>query len=74
MQFALDKYQVCEILMWHGNTIGILIQRGEMKIGMILRCHKMKTLLGCMMTGVLLWLCWMTVEEYMLGCWMDECV
>ncbi len=26
------------------------------------------------MTGVFLWLCCMIVEEYMLGCWMDECV
>ncbi len=45
-----------------------------MKIGIILRFHKMKTLSGCMMTSVLLWLYWMIVEEYMLGCWMDECV
>ena len=34
----------------------------------------MKTLSGHMMKGVLLWLCWMIVEKYMLGCWMDECV
>ncbi len=27
-----------------------------------------------MMTGKLLWLYWMTVEEYMLGYWMDESI
>ncbi len=52
MQFALDKYQVCEILMWHSNTNGIFVEHGRMKIGIILRCHKMKTLFGRMMTGV----------------------
>ena len=26
------------------------------------------------MAGVLLWLCWMIVEEYMLVCWTDECI
>ncbi len=45
-----------------------------MKIGIILRCRKMKTLFRCMMTGVFLWLCCMIVEEYKLGCWMVECV
>ena len=60
--------------MWHNNTIGIFISHSQMKIGMILRCHKIKILSGHMMTGVLLWLCWMIVEEYMLGCWMDECI
>ncbi len=45
-----------------------------MKIGIISRCHKMKTLSGHMMTGVLLWLCWMIFEECMLGFWMDECI
>ncbi len=45
-----------------------------MKIRIILRCHKMKTLFGRMMTGVFLWLCCMIVEEYKLGCWMVECV
>ena len=54
--------------------IGICVQHGQVKIGIILRCHNVKTLSGCMMTGVLLWLCWMIVEEYMLGCWMDECI
>ncbi len=34
----------------------------------------MKTLFGCMMTGVFLWFCWMIIEEYKLGCWMVECV
>ena len=42
-----------------------------MKIGIILRCHKIKTLLGCMMTGVLLWFCWMIVEEYWGVEWMS---
>ncbi len=72
MQFAPDKYQVCKILMWHSDTNGICVEHGQVKIRIILRCHKMKTLSGCMMTGVLLWLCWMIVEEYMFGCWMDE--
>ncbi len=45
-----------------------------MKIGIILRCCKMKILFGCMMTGMFLWLCCMTVEEYKLGCWMVECI
>ncbi len=32
----------------------------------------MKTLFGCMMTVVFLWLCCMIVEEYMLGCgWLS---
>ncbi len=74
MCFAPDKYQVCEIPMWHSNINGTFMEPGQMKIGMILRCHKMKTLFGCMMTGVLRWLCWMIIEEYMLGCWMDECI
>ena len=73
MQFAPDKYEVCEILMWHSDMIGIFVEHGQIKIGIILRC-KMKTLSGCMMTGVLLWLCWKMVEEYMLGYWMDECI
>ena len=25
MQFALDKYQVCEILIWHSDTNGICV-------------------------------------------------
>ncbi len=60
--------------MWHSDMNGIFMEHGQMKIGIILKCHKMKTLFGCMMTSVLLWLCWMIVEEYKLGCWMDECV
>ncbi len=60
--------------MWHSNINGIFVQHGQMKIGIILRCCKMKTLFGCMMTGVLLWLCCMIVKEYILGCWMDVCV
>ncbi len=67
MQFAPDKYQVCEILMWHSDMNGIFMEHGQMKIGIILRCRKMKTLFGHM-TGVFLWLCCMIVEEYMLGC------
>ncbi len=43
-----------------------------MKIGVILRCHNMKTVSGHMMTGMFLWLYLMIGEEYMLGCWMDE--
>ncbi len=74
MWFAPDKYQVCEIPMWHSDMNGIFVEHGQIKIGIILRCCKMKTLSGCMMTGVLLWWCWMIVEEYMLGCWMDECI
>ena len=74
MRFAPDKYQVCEILMWYNNMNGIFMEHGQMKIGIILRCHKMKTMFGCMMTSVFLWSCCMIVEEYMLGCWMDECV
>ncbi len=74
MQFPLDKYQVCEILMWHSDTNGICMEHCQMKIEIILRCCKIKILSGCMMTGVFLCLCWVIVEEYMLGCWMDECV
>ena len=74
MRFAPDKYQVCEILMWHSNTNGIFVEHGWMKIGIILRCRKMKTLFGHMMTGVFLWLCCMIVEVYKLGYWMVECV
>ena len=33
----------------------------------------MKTLSECIVTGVLLWLCWMIVEQYILGCLMDKC-
>ncbi len=40
--------------MWHSNMIGIFIEHGQMKIGIILRCYKVKTLSGCMITGVLL--------------------
>ncbi len=54
--------------------MGFFVEYGHMKIGIILRCHKMKTLFGCMMTSVLLWLCWMIVEKYMLGYWLDECI
>ncbi len=54
MQFAPEKYQVCEISMWHSDTNGISVEHGQMKIGIILRYHKMKTLFGCMMTGVFL--------------------
>ncbi len=60
--------------MWHSNMNGIFVEDGQMKIGIILRCYKMKTLFGCMMIGVFLWLCCMIVEEYILGCWMDECI
>ncbi len=74
MRLALDKYQVCEISMWHSDMNGIFMEHGWMKIGIILRCHKMKTLFGRMMTGVFLWLCCMIVEEYKFGCWMVECV
>ncbi len=74
MQFALDIYQVCEILMWHSDMNGIFVEHSQMKMEIILRCHKMKTLFGCMMTSVLLWLYWMIVEQYMLGCWMDGCI
>ncbi len=45
-----------------------------MKIGIILRCHKIKTLFGCIMTGMFLWLCCMIVEEEKLVCWMVDCV
>ncbi len=45
-----------------------------MKIGIILRCCKMKTLFGHMVIGMFLWLCCMLVEEYKLGCWMVECI
>ncbi len=74
MQFAPDKYQVCGTPMWHSNMNGIFVKHSQMKIWIILRCHKMKTLLAHMMIGVFLWLCCMIDEEYMLGCWMDECV
>ena len=74
MQFALDKYQVCDILMWHSNTNRIFVECGQMKIGIILRCHRMKTLFGHMMIGVFLWLFCMIDEECMLGYWMDECI
>ncbi len=38
-----------------------------MKIGIILRCHKMKTLFRCMMTGVFLWFCCMIVGRVHVG-------
>ncbi len=60
--------------MWHSNMNGIFVEYSWMKIGIILRCHKMKRLFGCVMTGVFLWLCCMIVEEYMLECCMVECV
>ncbi len=56
---------------------GIFMEHGQMKIGIILRCYNVKTLSGHTMTGVLLWLCWMKVEQYMLGVgWMNllECI
>ncbi len=54
--------------MWHSDTNGIFMEHGQMKIDIIFRCHNVKTLSGHMMTSVLLWLCCMIVEEYMLGC------
>ncbi len=38
-----------------------------MKIGIILRCCKMKTLFGCMMIGVFLWLCCMIEQSTSWG-------
>ncbi len=63
------KFQ-CGIVIWMEFSWSIV----RYKIGIILRCHEMKTLFRCMMTGMFLWLCCMKVEEYILGCWMDECV
>ncbi len=60
--------------MWHSDMNRIFMEHGQMKIAIILRCHKMKTLFGHTMTGVFLWLCCMIVEDYKLGCWMVECV
>ncbi len=60
--------------MWDRETYGFFVEHGQMKIGIILRCRKIKTLFGCMMTGVFLWLCCMIVKEYKLGCWMVECI
>ncbi len=53
---------------------GIFMEHGQMKIGIILRCHKMKTLFGRMMTGVFHWLCCMIVKECMLGFWIVKCI
>ncbi len=53
------------------DTNGIYSQ---MKIRIILRCCIVKTLLGCMMIGVLLWLCWLKVKQYRLRYQMGECV
>ncbi len=66
MWFAPDSCQVCETPMWHSETIGICIQHGQVS----------QTWKHCwiQMTGMLLWLCQIKVEQYMLGCWMGECI